>query len=77
MASKYKVGNIVRLKSGGPDMTVQSEGSEYPSVKPNGVYHCQWFAGKKLESGNFPEASLEPGDAKPPVLAPGAAAAKP
>jgi uncharacterized protein YodC (DUF2158 family) len=23
-------------------------------------YTCQWFAGKKLESGRFPESSLKP-----------------
>ncbi|QXP22696.1 DUF2158 domain-containing protein [Actinobacillus pleuropneumoniae] len=25
----------------------------------NGYYTCQWFAGKKLEKGRFPEESLE------------------
>lgn len=48
------VGDIVRLKSGGPDMTVRD-------VPDHGeiYYDCQWFAGKKLESGRFPEGSLE------------------
>ncbi len=52
--NKYKIGDIVKLKSGGPEMTVQvvpTERSVY--------YKCQWFAGKKLESGNFQEDSLE------------------
>lgn len=50
---EFEVGDIVRLKSGGPDMTVQryDVGYEY--------YRCQWFAGKKLESGDFKPASLE------------------
>ncbi len=26
----------------------------------SGGYWCQWFAGKKLERGNFPAESLEP-----------------
>lgn len=50
----FAVGNIVKLKSGGPEMTVQVV------PKPPGVYFdCQWFAGKKLESGRFPADSLE------------------
>jgi uncharacterized protein YodC (DUF2158 family) len=51
---KFQVGNIVKLKSGGPDMTVQVV---YDDAKV--TYRCQWFAGKKLESGSFPEDSLE------------------
>jgi uncharacterized protein YodC (DUF2158 family) len=55
--AKYQVGDIVRLRSGGPEMTVQTlaEDRQY-----NDHYRCQWFAGKKLESGNFQEESLEP-----------------
>lgn len=49
----FQIGDIVKLKSGGPDMTVQRLTDAY------GQYTCQWFAGKKLESGNFKEASLE------------------
>lgn len=50
---KFKSGDIVKLKSGGPDMTVQ----RYDKL--NSGYRCQWFAGKKLESGVFPENSVE------------------
>lgn len=52
---KFAIGDIVRLKSGGPEMTIQStpEGTSK-------VYNCQWFAGKKLEHGRFPADSLEP-----------------
>ena len=51
MAGKgqFNVGDIVRLKSGGPDMTVEEE-LTYQGIS----YRCQWFAGKKLESGIFP-----------------------
>jgi uncharacterized protein YodC (DUF2158 family) len=52
--TKFVVGDIVKLKSGGPEMTVHS----LPEV-PNRSYRCQWFAGKKLESGSFPPESLE------------------
>ncbi|REG57628.1 uncharacterized protein YodC (DUF2158 family) [Paraburkholderia sp. BL6669N2] len=54
MANKFKIGDIVQLKSGGPEMTVQT----LPSATFR-QYKCQWFAGKKLEAGGFPEESLE------------------
>ncbi|WP_140153897.1 YodC family protein [Vibrio parahaemolyticus] len=45
---------MVKLKSGGPDMTVQS------TANTSGThFYCQWFAGKKLERGSFPADSLE------------------
>ena len=46
---EFKTGETVRLISGGPIMTVKE--SDY-------YVECQWFAGKKLESGNFPPDSL-------------------
>jgi uncharacterized protein YodC (DUF2158 family) len=52
--TSFNVGDIVRLKSGGPDMAVKS----LPSEKST-IYACQWFAGKKLEQGSFPADSLE------------------
>lgn len=51
------VGEIVRLKSGGPEMTVHSRVDH--SLGVSGNYTCQWFAGKKLERGVFPRESLE------------------
>ncbi|WIN05608.1 MULTISPECIES: YodC family protein [Pseudomonas] len=51
---EFVVGSIVKLRSGGPDMTVQSWDARVD------YYACQWFAGKKLESGRFRGASLEP-----------------
>lgn len=50
----YTVGDVVRLRSGGPEMTVNS----VPDGGYRDYYHCQWFAGKKLESGNFEEEQL-------------------
>lgn len=52
MCEKFKVGDSVCLKSGGPEMTVSREMS-------GGEILCQWFAGKKLEKGVFPPESLE------------------
>ncbi|MNG41896.1 hypothetical protein D3C84_1313910 [compost metagenome] len=51
---EFAVGDIVKLKSGGPDMTVQRWDATYA------YYTCQWFAGKKLEKGDFKAESLEP-----------------
>lgn len=53
-AAAFSVGDIVQLKSGGPEMTVQT----IPDTA-YGNYKCQWFAGKKLESGHFPPNSLK------------------
>jgi len=50
----FEIGYIVQLKSGGPEMTVQSV-----PENPKQSYRCQWFAGKKLESGTFPPDSLK------------------
>lgn len=52
--NKFAIGDLVKLKSGGPDMTVKSLPTQTSST-----YTCQWFAGKKLEQGNFPEDSVE------------------
>ncbi|WPN59740.1 YodC family protein [Pseudomonas sp. P9_31] len=54
----FNVGDIVKLKSGGPDMTVQI----VPEKSEN--YRCQWFAGKKLEFGFFQFESLKPVEAE-------------
>jgi uncharacterized protein YodC (DUF2158 family) len=49
--------NVVKLKSGGPDMTV----SEVSPLRDDQIW-CQWFGGRKLETGRFPLASLIPGE---------------
>lgn len=57
---KYKTGDIVQLKSGGPNMTVENvNDTAYGGLPVDAVtYGCQWFSGKKLEFGTFPEDSL-------------------
>ena len=49
----FEKGQRVRLRSGGPIMTVQTV-----PEKTITTYRCQWFAGKKLENGTFPPESL-------------------
>ena len=51
MADEIKVGDVVRLKSGGPKMTVQ--GDIY------GNCLCAWFVKDKEQTGQFSPASLE------------------
>lgn len=55
---EFNPGDIVKLKSGGPEMTVQEEVNIVSGAR-SGKYWCQWFAGKKLEKGNFPADSIE------------------
>lgn len=50
--AKYKIGDIVRLKSGGPSMTVNAIRDS------DGTIYCHWFAGNKLESGYFNPESI-------------------
>ncbi|MGV5004841.1 YodC family protein [Acinetobacter variabilis] len=56
---KYQIGDIVKLNAGGPEMAIKETQPGYPSGKQFfGTYRCQWFAGKKLDHGDFPEDSL-------------------
>ncbi len=50
MAETFKPGDVVRLKSGGPQMTV--------SRVDNGRVLCEWFADKKHEHAFFDVAVL-------------------
>ncbi|PKC35341.1 hypothetical protein V462_11515 [Pantoea ananatis 15320] len=63
MSNQFKVGDVVKLKSGGPDMTIKKLGESYNRDQEiyqwDNTYTCQWFAGKKLESGSFPHDSVE------------------
>ena len=52
MADKFKSGDAVQLKSGGPRMTVTERAH-------TGNYQCKWFAGSKLNNGYFAEEELQ------------------
>jgi uncharacterized protein YodC (DUF2158 family) len=54
---EFQVGDIVELKSGGPDMSVKRD-------MLDGNYECQWFAGKKLCEGYFEGGTLKLADPK-------------
>ena len=53
----FKVGDIVQLRSGGPDMTIISVGISYISKEP--LVGCKWFdASHTIMSDEFPPESL-------------------
>jgi uncharacterized protein YodC (DUF2158 family) len=66
MAAKFQIGDVVRLKSGGPEMTVSHitlKGSTQafgPEKHEYTSYTCQWFAGSKAQHRSFREEILEP-----------------
>jgi uncharacterized protein YodC (DUF2158 family) len=51
-----KAGDVVVLKSGGPDMTVQKVGEWNGSM----TAWCQWFDEKKPQADRFELSSLKP-----------------
>ena len=70
MEQKFQKGNVVRLKSGGPDMTATHyktsldvlapfQGRKQKPNKPTHVIHCQWFEKNKLKANDFHEDLLE------------------
>ena len=61
--TKLKVGEIVKLKSGGPEMTIKSLNEAYDTEESKYTGEvisitAQWFAGKKLDKGTFPLDSV-------------------
>jgi uncharacterized protein YodC (DUF2158 family) len=55
MAGNLQVGSVVKLKSGGPDMTVTRIENEQGTI----FVFCSWFVGTKSEKGHFPPEALE------------------
>jgi uncharacterized protein YodC (DUF2158 family) len=54
MTEEFKAGDTVRLKSGGPLMTIQE-------IDGAGFATCDWFTKGKREQGVFPITSLQKG----------------
>ena len=52
--AKFPVGTVVKLKSGGPKMTVKEEVKRLP-----GNFVCTWFENGKVGTGTFSETTLE------------------
>ena len=55
MAQTLKVGDVVKLKSGGPKMTVIEIGTG-PSA---GTIWCKWFVGYEPRQNSFDAATIE------------------
>ena len=51
--SEFKKGDVVRLNSGGPEMTIDT------ADLVSGKALCRWFVGNKLEQGIFSKVLLE------------------
>jgi uncharacterized protein YodC (DUF2158 family) len=61
----FKVGDVVRLKSGGPPMTVTS--IESGENEGGHLVFCIWFNSKGNEkSGHYPAAALVPVEPQAP-----------
>jgi uncharacterized protein YodC (DUF2158 family) len=50
-----KVGDVVKLKSGGPAMTVEV----VTKATEGHLVRCVWFDGAEAKRGTFPAAALE------------------
>jgi uncharacterized protein YodC (DUF2158 family) len=55
MATTLKIGDVVRLKSGGPQMTVDQLGTR----EGQEIVRCVWFEGTSKKTGTFPPVTLE------------------
>lgn len=58
----FKVGDKVRLKSGGPEMTVESIGNNALPGEPKRTLYCVWFEkdGVSKHSDTFEPETVEP-----------------
>lgn len=53
--AEFQKGDIVKLKSGGPEMTIENIGTYNSVEKAN----CAWFDGKTKESSLFALEAIE------------------
>lgn len=54
--NEFEPGDIVRLKSGGPKMTVAKLDTDYEGDE---YAYCEWFKGATRQSGKFEPQVLE------------------
>lgn len=66
--NKFTTGQVVQLKSGGPEMTVECRIDNLPDESE--VYTCQWFAVEELKQANFPHDSLKIVEPQPDEIEP-------
>jgi uncharacterized protein YodC (DUF2158 family) len=61
MSGNFGKGSVVRLKSGGPQMTVRD-------VVDGGWAVCDWFDGKEAKTANFQTDQLDLVDQSPKTM---------
>ena len=54
-STAFKAGDVVRLKSGGPKMTVSSVSDYYGEL----MVYCDWFDAQKRSTDKFSPLALE------------------
>ncbi len=54
----FEVGELVRLKSGGPKMTVVGVPLDLADPNDRNMYQTAWSAGLKIEKAVLPEKAL-------------------
>jgi uncharacterized protein YodC (DUF2158 family) len=62
MEEKFKIGDVVQLKSGGPKMTVQNTTTYSFMGDPmpfSGQIDCAWFENVKSHTGKFHQDMLD------------------
>ena len=60
-SSKFKVGDVVKLKSGGPKMTISWLGAN-PFGAGEELAKCEWFEGNKARDREYPITILAKAD---------------
>jgi uncharacterized protein YodC (DUF2158 family) len=58
MPDEIKIGDVVKLKSGGPDMTVNEIGKSGMTGEGPLAAWCSWFDKGEEKKGTFPLTSL-------------------
>lgn len=56
---EFKVGDLVQLKSGGPEMTIEFYPVSEMGIKYDDRAQCMWFDKGELKRGIFPLATLD------------------
>ena len=59
MEKKFNIGDIVKLKSGSPEMTVIEHVIEAFTGKFQGVIKCAWFVDGNSHTANFDQGAVE------------------
>ncbi|MDP1630205.1 MAG: DUF2158 domain-containing protein [Caulobacter sp.] len=59
-AVEFQIGDVVRLKSGSPAMTITQVGEAHMTGQP--TVWCVWFDSKGQQTGSFPLGAVEKGE---------------